>query len=237
MQNFDGTFGVDQNRNYGVGWDGECPGSSFPNSCTYKGSAPGSELETQTIQALEKSLNVEKVLDFHSSGREVLHSLRCTQLTDSLDRFQIDEARDLAATANYRLRYPSGDGQHQTTPFQEQTMYSFLIETETTFQPSYERAKAESARNQPLIRAFLERKQSVSGHVTLDGAAVAATITVDGLSVDNVPLTRTADATFGRFHLFLPDGAYTLRVNGGEITTSRQVVVTAGETVSLEVEL
>ncbi len=55
-----------------------------------------------------KALNVEKILDFHSSGREVLHSLRCTPLASALDRFQIDEARKLAAAANYALRYPSG---------------------------------------------------------------------------------------------------------------------------------
>ena len=116
-------------------------------------------------------------------------------------------------------------------------MYSFLIETETTFQPSYERAKAESARNQPLIRAFLERPQSVSGHVTSGGAGVAATTTVGGLTVDNEPPVRSSDATFGRFHLFLPDGAYTLRFDSGEVATSRQVVVTDGETVSLEIEL
>merc|ERR1712232_1085943 len=109
------------------------------------GGAPDSEEETQTIRALEEYLNIEKLLDFHSSGREVLHSFRCTPISSSLNQLQIDWAIDLAETANYRIRYPSGDGQHQTTPFRDLTMYSFLIETETTFQPSFERAKAESA--------------------------------------------------------------------------------------------
>jgi hypothetical protein len=67
-----------------------------------------------------------------------------------------------------------------------------------------------------------------AGHVTAGGVGVATTITVDGLSVDNKPFVRSSDATFGRFHLFLPEGAYTLFFDSGEVSTSRQVVVTQG---------
>jgi hypothetical protein len=65
------AFGTDQNRNYPEGYSGTCPGSTSPSSETYKGPTPGSEEETRTMMSFSAARNFAKVLDLHSSGREV----------------------------------------------------------------------------------------------------------------------------------------------------------------------
>src|SRR5213078_5320288 len=69
--------GVDQNRNYPLGWGSPCPGSISVSSETYKGPAPASEAETQTMMIWSEHERFAKVIDYHSYGREVLYSYRC----------------------------------------------------------------------------------------------------------------------------------------------------------------
>src|SRR5262249_39437001 len=69
-----GAFGVDQNRNYPFGWTAACSGSTSPSSDTYKGPSASSEPETQTMTALSNDRNFDKVIDFHSYGRDLLYA-------------------------------------------------------------------------------------------------------------------------------------------------------------------
>ena len=77
-----------------------CAGSTNEASDTFKGPTPASEAETELVVEMSKQLRVERVLDFHSSGREVLSGYMCTayppQLADEIDR----RAELLAAAAN-----------------------------------------------------------------------------------------------------------------------------------------
>ena len=63
--NHDGTYGVDLNRNFSVGF----PGSKNTSSNVYSGPQPFSEPETQAIkQFVDSHQNITIALDYHSQG-------------------------------------------------------------------------------------------------------------------------------------------------------------------------
>jgi hypothetical protein len=80
--------GVDLNRNYPVGWTSGCSGSTSHSSETYKGPSAGSEVETQTMMAWGNDRRFAKVIDFHSSGREILWDYDPDCATHPFDNLQ-----------------------------------------------------------------------------------------------------------------------------------------------------
>ncbi len=72
-RNSNGTFGVDLNRNYGFQW-GTGGSSSDPNSDTYKGTAPFSEIESTAIKNyVETHSNITILLTIHSFSKLILY--------------------------------------------------------------------------------------------------------------------------------------------------------------------
>lgn len=70
--NGDGTFGVDLNRNWAVGWGGE-GSSGDTDSLTYRGTAPFSEPETQALRDFVIAHpEIQAHIDFHSFSQLVL---------------------------------------------------------------------------------------------------------------------------------------------------------------------
>jgi hypothetical protein len=232
-QNPDNSFGVDQNRNYPYGWSSTCSGSGTPSSDTYKGPSANSERETQTLMSFANARRFAKVLDFHSSGREVLYNSVCTPLSTGVANFNRAEATRLANLASYVTRLPSGDGQHQGYHMMDFTSYSFLVETETTFQPTYARAKAESARLVPLIMRTLNLPIPVVGNV-IDAATsnpIVALLSVPSY-FSQTQNPRRSESRFGRYHLWLPAGTFTITVSAaGYANAVATVTVTDGASV------
>ncbi len=73
--NFDGTFGVDLNRNYGYEWGYDDIGSSpFTGSDTYRGVDPFSEPETQVIRNFVNAREFVTWFSYHSYGELLLYS-------------------------------------------------------------------------------------------------------------------------------------------------------------------
>lgn len=73
FRNANGTFGVDLNRNYGYQW-GTGGSSSDPNSDTYKGTAPFSEVESTAIKNyVEAHNNITILLTIHSFSKLILY--------------------------------------------------------------------------------------------------------------------------------------------------------------------
>ncbi len=65
--NGNGTFGVDINRNFDYKWGFNNIGSSpNPGSSTYRGTAPASEPETQTVQNFAINHNLTMTFNYHS---------------------------------------------------------------------------------------------------------------------------------------------------------------------------
>jgi len=70
--NGDGTFGVDNNRNWGYQWGGQGASTSTSNE-TYRGTGPFSEPETQRLRDyILANTRLRATIDFHSYGQLIL---------------------------------------------------------------------------------------------------------------------------------------------------------------------
>jgi carboxypeptidase T len=237
---FSGGVGVDLNRNYPQGWSGACAGSSTPSSDTYKGPSAASEAETQTMMALSQREHFEKVLDYHSAGREVLHGYDCW--THPFDTFMQQEATQISMAAGYGgfVRPPSSEGENYEWQFATLGAYAYLMETELEFQPPYASALAEAARVWPATLLMLQRPTPLWGHVTdaATGAGVAAAVSYVGVSFLHGE-TNGSGGSFGRYHAFLPPGVYDVRFQATDYATRTisGVAIGAGTTTQLDVAL
>lgn len=73
-RNYDGTYGVDLNRNYSYMWGYDNQGSSpNPGDETYRGTAGFSEPETQAIRDLLINYEFDACISYHSYGKYILY--------------------------------------------------------------------------------------------------------------------------------------------------------------------
>jgi hypothetical protein len=204
-------LGVDLNRNSPFDWDSPCAGSSLPSSATYKGPLPGSEVETATLLAFAADQRFAKLLDYHSAGQEVLYSYACA--SHPLGAFLQAEAVALSEASGYggAVRLPSAEGEQYEWQLAASGAFAFLTETATTFQPLHSTALAEAALTWPGTRHWLLRPITLSGHVTdaCTGLPLQASLEVAGLDFGTGE-TLGSGGPLGRYHLFLPDGNWTL---------------------------
>lgn len=230
--------GVDVNRNFPTGWDAPCSGSTIPSLITYKGPSAASEAETQTLMALTEQRRFARVIDFHSAGQEVLWGYAC--IAHPFDAWLQAEATALSIASGYQgaERRPSAEGEHYEWQL-ARGAYAFLIETATTFQPSFAAALAEVALVWPGTLAWLERPTSLSGHVTdaLSGAPLAATITLPDETFVNGE-AFSSGGPFGRYDLVLPPGTHEIVfATPGHAPRIESVTVTATSALGLDVAL
>jgi murein tripeptide amidase MpaA len=231
--------GVDQNRNYSQGWSTSCAGSTSVSSETYKGPSAASEAETRTMTTWSLAERFAKVLDYHSSGREVLYAYRC--LNHPFTAWMRNEATTLSIVSGYGglTREPSAEGEHPQWQFANLGSYAFLIETQTEFQPPYAGALAEAALVWPGILTTLEKPIPVRGHVTdaTTGAPLAARVEITNVTFPNGE-TNSSGGAFGTYHLFVPPGTYTVRFSrDGYAPALRTVVVDAASAALVDVAL
>jgi len=236
-----GSYGVDLNRNYPFGWYGGCSGSTDPNSDTYKGQTPASEAEMQTMIAFSNDQHFTKVIDYHSYGREVLWGYHPSCHVHPFDSFLQTEAISLSIAAGYggSARYASAEGENYQWQLVTNGTYSNLMETHTSFQPSYSSAQAESAQVWPSTILMLERPISLSGHVidSHSGQPLSATIDLSGITFPNGEDFKS-ERSFGRYHMFLPPGDYTVEFSApGYVSQSHQMTITIDSAEILEIEL
>jgi carboxypeptidase T len=86
--NWDGTYGVDLNRNYGYKWGLDNLGSS-PNSASevYRGQGPFTEPEIQAVRDLFVQKNFQALVSFHSYSQVILYPWGYTE--DASDKEDI----------------------------------------------------------------------------------------------------------------------------------------------------
>ena len=236
---FSNGVGVDQNRNYSQGWSSSCAGSTSVPSDTYKGPSAASEAETRAMVAWSEAERFAKVIDYHSSGREVLYGYRC--LSHPFTSWFRQEAIALSNASGYGglVRVPSAEGEHPEWQFAKLGAYAFLIETHTEFQPAYASALTEAAMVWPGILAVIDRPIPVSGHVTdaTTGAPLSAKVELVNVAFANGE-TNTSGGAFGAYHVFLPPGTYDIRFSReGYASVVRRVTVSATSAAVVDVQL
>lgn len=236
---FAGGVGVDQNRNYSQGWTASCSGSTTVTSETYKGPSAASEAETQTMMMWSQRERFAKIIDYHSTGREVLYAYRC--LSHPFTSWWQQQATALSQVSGYggTTRVPSAEGEHPEWQFAQMGAYAFLIETHTEFQPSYDSALSEATLVWPGTLSVLERPISITGRVidAATGAPVAAKIELLNVTFSNGE-SNGSGGPHGRYHMFLPAGTYDIRFSAaGYMPFTTQVSVTATSATNLDVQL
>eukprot|EP00479_Gromia_sphaerica_P004986 TRINITY_DN1592_c0_g1_i1.p1 TRINITY_DN1592_c0_g1~~TRINITY_DN1592_c0_g1_i1.p1 ORF type:complete len:184 (+),score=30.80 TRINITY_DN1592_c0_g1_i1:344-895(+) len=179
------------------------------------------------------------MLTLHSSGREVLLGLQCEPRADEIEIFNDIEGRRLAPFADYDVRKPGNDGEHEQWTMKYISTYAFLVETATQFQPPFAAALKEIERLFPLLREVLEVPISVTGHVRdASGNPLVSDLEVPGIYGLNAGFDRRTDARFGLFHLWLPDGEYeVIFAAPGFISATETVTVRFGQNVNVDVVL
>lgn len=227
------VYGVDLNRNYPIGWDYSCGGSTIPSSETYRGDAPASEPETQTMISFQNERRFAKVLDFHSYAREVrIIYGDCASLPSTVDNYfkalgvatadfmRYDQVRSCCMGGNVHFAY------------HDQASLSFLVETGTAFQPNAATMKEELVRVWPGTLYFLQLPIPISGRV-LDrrtGAPVEAQVTVDAIKF-NLEEQNFSNPKNGLYHLWLPSGSWNVTFKAeGYPTLSLPLVASASGT-------
>jgi len=231
--------GVDQNRNYPFGWSGPCAGSTVVTSETYKGPSPASESETQTMIAWSDDRHFAKVVDYHSYGRVVVWGYGCK--VHPFDTFLQSEAAALSSASGYggNTDYAGTEGMHYQWQVALHASYAYLIETHTSFQPTYESAQAEARLVWPGVLWMLQRPVALLGRVTdaWNGVPVVAALSLAGVNFPNGEVNRS-NGRFGRYHAFLPAGNYTAQFAAtGYVARSFPVTVTPNSEQALDVVL
>jgi hypothetical protein len=97
--NSTGSYGVDPNRNYPAFWGLDNIGSSgWDLAETFRGTAPGSEPETQTVMAFHAAHPPVVSLSYHSYGDLIIHpwGFRAGELAPDASRFQALAGTDLS---------------------------------------------------------------------------------------------------------------------------------------------
>jgi len=179
--------------------------------------------------AFSNDRHFAKVLDYHSYGREVLWGYHPSCHNHPFDSFLHSEAIQLSTAAGYgSVRTASAEGEEYQWQLWMNGSYANLMETHTTFQPSYASAQAEAATVWPGTLWMLERPIPLSGHVTdsITGQPLEATIDLIGVTFPNGEEFKS-ESSFGRYHLFLPADSYTVEFSApGYISQSHQVTIT-----------
>ena len=139
LPNPDGSFGVDLNRNYPFGWDFSCGGSTQMSSNTYRGPSAASEPEMQTMIAWQASRKFAKIVDLHSSGRDVRQNYAsCASLPDEIDSMYTGIVSVVAADMGYVPVRSCCSGGEISFAFSSHGSMSILFEQGRSFQPPYE---------------------------------------------------------------------------------------------------
>lgn len=118
-------------------------------------------------------------------------------------------------------------------------MFSFLVETHTTFQPSYAEAVKEAQRVWPLVLEFFAIPPSVQGYVKDEDTnqPLGANYTISEITW-YAKEGRRSEPKWGRYHEFLAPGSYTFKFQApGYQAKTVSVTVKRDETVNLDIKL
>jgi hypothetical protein len=237
--NGNGTFGVDPNRNYPFGW-GACGSTSDnPASEVYRGPAPASEPEVQTMLALGARKRPIFYLTYHSFGNEVLFPYRCADLAERPVYYAVRD--QYAAAMRHQMRLASASGESFEHFYNQFGSLAFLTEIGTEFQPPFSSVPVWVERLRPGWQYLLGRGlgAAIQGHVR--NAATGGPVPTANISIDGIRFTsgeiRQPEPVFGRYHWIVQPGTYTIRFTAPGFQPQAHTVTVNDAPATLDVEL
>lgn len=118
VDNGDGSYGVDLNRNYGYMWGG-AGASDSPSSWTYRGKEAFSENETRAIRDFVGQHNFVFAISYHSFGQLILYPWGYTYNESEDDALFIAVAEEMASLISNK----AGSAYPGYTPHQGSDLY------------------------------------------------------------------------------------------------------------------
>jgi len=235
-KNVRGGFGVDINRNYPFAWNA-CNGSSQSSSAQdYRGQAPASEPETNTLMQLVAAVRPVFDISFHSYSELVIYPYGCGAHTETKEIVEPlgQELASLIKTDDGQGTYKAGtapdllyhvDGDDISWMYHEQHVIPYVIEVNSSdqgFQPAYDQWRDSTvARVRPAWQHLLER---LDGPSLTGSVGEAATLKVERLDSQSRYQESFKTRQDGSFHAILNPGKYkvTLVTQSGRVI-ERQV--------------
>ncbi|HPF38594.1 MAG TPA: M14 family zinc carboxypeptidase [Phycisphaerae bacterium] len=252
--------GVDLNRNYPYKWGAgtvcERGSGSSGSTCSdaYRGASAASEPETQAMMALSQIMRFSIVVSYHSYGRFIDYPYACNPGSpdlrmpehDAIDammhgmRDAIFDVDGVSYAVNSPIAIGPVNGDDTSWYYAHEGAYPFIVETTTSFQPSFSLVAGIVARNRAGWRYLYERLGGarIDVHVTSDCEPLDAEVTILDYTYDTGELPRMTFLPFGRWtYLVPPNDNYTIRVSKPGYQTQDMNVVVGGTPVNVEVSL
>jgi carboxypeptidase T len=202
--NSDGSWGVDNNRNYAYRWGGG-GSSSSGNSPTYRGTAPFSEPETRAVAGLFRKHHMITAVSNHTYGKQNAYPWGYT----TADAPEVSLLASLATTMKSYNGYTVGsfgDIIHVGSGIADDWAYGlfrglfYTLEHASVYQPSYDTVQSLYVKNYPAFLYLAEQARArasiLQGSVTnaVTHAGILATLSLSrGYSVPS-SLQPTTDS-------------------------------------------
>jgi len=171
--NGDGSFGVDLNRNWPYRWAWDDIGSStIGTSQIYRGTAPGSEPETQVMMDYINSRDFAIIINFHSHGQFVSRIWGFDGwIYDADKRLSRSVLESINAYTGYFIdTYPAYNGNAPDWQYGEQMLkkkcFAVLPEVGTEFWPPASQIAPIRSLHYPSNLALIEMAQDLWGRPT-----------------------------------------------------------------------
>ncbi len=239
--NGDGTFGVDNNRNYSYKWGLDNVGSSGSGgSDTYRGTGPNSELENQHVRDFMAAHNFFSSISFHSYGQYVLYPWGYAYNLHAADHLTFNVAADSMNNSNgysigtapellYLVNGEYNDWAYGETSQHAQN-FGFTIELGTTFYPSQSQVQPILDEVRPSWLYLIRSAQKPAGEASLALSTHSITLSRGGtLSFSYTVTNNTANTvTWKQWNeVVLPNGKPITNNPAGGYKT---MTLTPGET-------
>lgn len=244
----DAWDGVDLNRNYPFKWGslGESGSRSWDRHYRYRGTEPGSELETRAMMALANELKPVALVSFHTNGTMVLspYTIDGVRNVDPDPAWAVaEELVELLPVQPNGRRFTvkrkmySVDGTDQDWHFWANGTVAYIVEG-SHHNPLYAATRKRSIEGlRPFVSGLLARildGPGISGVVRdSEGNPLPAVVSIDPITTfEGERWTARSDGGYDR--LVPSEGTYTVRAElEGYQTTTRRVSVEGRERVNL----
>lgn len=213
-KNTRGGFGVDINRNYPTGWNSCNGSSSWKSAQDYRGTAPASEPETQSMMSFVASVKPVFNISYHSYSEIVIYPFGCKPKRTPTEEAVEAIGKEIGQKINYKpgtaweLLY-NADGGDIDWMYTEHQVIPYVIEVNDMsagFHPGYDKWREITVlRNRAGWMHLLNKLQGPS----LQGEVVVSDYT-------SIEIRKAGSTELLQTYKINPDGTYFVILRPGK---------------------